>query len=180
MDTRRDDIQLSSSPKFKMASSYRSRRMCCILKTNLTRKFAADLSLQIFLIHDISAKLQNTPQLISASLTCVGRLWRSRHNTIDAILIQWHVNELRGILKLLRYLLVRLWWNILVANLATNFQDLVAKGKNLVAISRPANSCWLASMSRKLSNCCKLLKMLAVSLTASKLYRIVCNNNILL
>ena len=49
-----------------------------------------------------SAKLQNTPQLWSASLTCVGRLWRSRHNTIDAILIQWHLNELRGILKLLR------------------------------------------------------------------------------
>ena len=49
----------------------------------------------------LPAKLQNTPQLISASLTCVGRLWRSRHNTIDAILIQWHVNELRGILKLL-------------------------------------------------------------------------------
>ena len=49
-----------------------------------------------------SAKLQNTPQLWSASLTCVGRLWRSRHNTIDAILIQWHVNELRGILKLLQ------------------------------------------------------------------------------
>ena len=48
------------------------------------------------------AKLQNTPQLWSASLTCVGRLWRSRHNTIDAILIQWHVNELRGILKLLQ------------------------------------------------------------------------------
>ena len=41
--------------------------------------------------------------------------------------------------------MVRLWWNILVANLATNFQDLVAKVKNLVAlapvlgaISRPA------------------------------------------
>ena len=51
------------------------------------------------------AKLQNTPQLISASLTCVGRLWRSRHNTIDAILIQWHVNELRGILKLLLFLI---------------------------------------------------------------------------
>ena len=50
------------------------------------------------------AKLQNTPQLWSASLTCVGRLWRSRHNTIDAILIQWHVNELRGILKLLPWL----------------------------------------------------------------------------
>ena len=33
------------------------------------------------------------------------------------------------------YLLVRLWWNILVANLATNFQDLVAKGKNLVALA---------------------------------------------
>ena len=39
------------------------------------------------------------------SFTCVGRLWRSRHNTIDAILIQWHVNKLRGILKLLRNLL---------------------------------------------------------------------------
>ena len=50
----------------------------------------------------IRAKLQNTPQLWSASLTCVGRLWRSRHNTIDAILIQWHGNELRGILKLLQ------------------------------------------------------------------------------
>ena len=44
------------------------------------------------------------------------------------------------------YLFVRLWWNILVANLATNFQDLVAKVKNLVAlapvlgaISRPDN-----------------------------------------
>ena len=43
------------------------------------------------------------------------------------------------------YLLVRLWWNILVATLVTNFQDLVAKVKNLVAlapvfgaISRPA------------------------------------------
>ena len=33
------------------------------------------------------------------------------------------------------YLLVRLWWNILVANLATNFQDLVAKVKNLVALA---------------------------------------------
>ena len=45
------------------------------------------------------------------------------------------------------YLLVRLWWNILVTNLATNFQDLLAKVKNLVAlapvlgaISRPVAS----------------------------------------
>ena len=58
--------------------------MCYVLETNLTRKFAVDLSLQIFL------------------------------------------NSL--------YLLVRLWWNILVANLATNFQDLVAEVKNLVAL----------------------------------------------
>ena len=29
VDTRMDDIQLSSSPKYKMASSYRSRWMCC-------------------------------------------------------------------------------------------------------------------------------------------------------
>ena len=28
-----------------------------------------------------------------------------------------------------------IWWNILVANLATNFQDLVAKVKNLVALA---------------------------------------------
>ena len=35
------------------------------------------------------------------ALTCVGKLWRSRHNTINAILIQWHVNEWPGILKLL-------------------------------------------------------------------------------
>ena len=33
------------------------------------------------------------------------------------------------------YLLIRLWWNILVAKLATNFQDLVAKVKNLVALA---------------------------------------------
>ena len=43
------------------------------------------------------------------SFTCVGRLWRSRHNTIDAILIQWHVNELRGILKLLRTSFYTFW-----------------------------------------------------------------------
>ena len=49
-----NDIQHSSSPKSKMATSFRSRCMCCILETNLTRKFAADLSLQIFLIHYIS------------------------------------------------------------------------------------------------------------------------------
>ena len=54
LDTRMDDIQLSSSSKSKMASSYRSRCMCCVLETNLPRKFAADLSLQIFLIHFIS------------------------------------------------------------------------------------------------------------------------------
>ena len=29
---------------------------------------------------------------------------------------------------------VRLWWRILVANLATNFQDLVAKVKDLVTL----------------------------------------------
>ena len=54
------------------------------------------------------------------------------------------------------YLLVRLWWNILVANLATNFQDLVTKVKNLVtlapvlgAISRPGAAVrlkWSASI----------------------------------
>ena len=33
------------------------------------------------------------------------------------------------------YLLVRLWWNIPVANLATHFQNLVAKVKNVVALA---------------------------------------------
>ena len=33
------------------------------------------------------------------------------------------------------YLKVRLWWNISSANLATNFQDLVAKVKNFVALA---------------------------------------------
>ena len=54
VDTRMDDMQCSSSPKSKMASSYRLRCMCCVLETKLTRKFATDLSLQIFLIHYIS------------------------------------------------------------------------------------------------------------------------------
>ena len=54
VDTRIDDMQRSNSPKSKMASSYRSRCMCCVLETNLMRKFAVDLSLQIFLIHYIS------------------------------------------------------------------------------------------------------------------------------
>ena len=55
VDTRMDDIQRSGSSKSKMASSYRSRCMCYVLETNLTRKFAADLSLQIFLTYYISS-----------------------------------------------------------------------------------------------------------------------------
>ena len=46
----------------------------------------------------------------------------------------------------------KVWWSILVANVATNFQDLVAKMKNLVAlapvlgaISRPEMANWFAS-----------------------------------
>ena len=42
VDTRMDDIQPSSAPKSKMASSYRSRCMCCISETNLMRKFASE------------------------------------------------------------------------------------------------------------------------------------------
>ena len=30
----------------------------------------------------------------------VGVLWRTKHNTIDAILIQWHANKWQGILQL--------------------------------------------------------------------------------
>ena len=53
VDSRMDDIQPLSSPKSKMASSQRLRCMCCVLETNLKRKFAADLLLQIFLAHYI-------------------------------------------------------------------------------------------------------------------------------
>ena len=45
VDIRMDDMQHSSSAKSKMASSYQSRCMCCVLEISLTRKFAADLSL---------------------------------------------------------------------------------------------------------------------------------------
>ena len=53
VDSRMDDIQPLSSPKSKMVSSQRLRCMCCVLETNLKRKFAADLLLQIFLAHYI-------------------------------------------------------------------------------------------------------------------------------
>ena len=65
------------------------------------------------------------------------------------------------------YLLVRLWWNILVANLATNFQDLVTKVKNLVtlapvlgAISRPG-----AAVRLKWSACILDPNLSTISLT---------------
>lgn len=47
----------------------------------------------------LKEQLQNTQTLWSTSFTYVGRLWRMRHNKIDAILIQWHVNEWQGILQ---------------------------------------------------------------------------------
>ena len=78
MDTRMDDIQCSSAPKSKMASSYWSRCMSCIFETNLTWNL----------------------------------LWFIFPNRFNSL-----------------YHLVRLWWNILVANLVTNFQYLVAKVK---------------------------------------------------
>ena len=80
-----DDIQLSSSPKSKMASSYRLRCLSWVLETNLKEE------------------------------VCRGFIFANLFYSL--------------------YLSVRLWWNILVANLATNFQDLVAKGKNLVALA---------------------------------------------
>ena len=72
----------------------------CIMKYGAVRKFYHIFKQETSHLY-AWAKLQNTRSFWSASLTCVGRLWRSRHNTIDAILIQWHVNQLRGILKLL-------------------------------------------------------------------------------
>ena len=60
------DTQCSSSPKSKMASSYRLRCMCCILETNLTRKFAADLSVANLVTNfqDLVAKVKNLVVLV--------------------------------------------------------------------------------------------------------------------
>ena len=65
-DTRMYDMQCSSSPKSKMASSYRLRCMCCILETNLTRKFAADLSVANLVTNfqDLVAKVKNLVVLV--------------------------------------------------------------------------------------------------------------------
>ena len=49
-----DDLQHSGLSKSKMASSYRSRCMCYVLETNLTRKFAADLSDLFYNSHDLN------------------------------------------------------------------------------------------------------------------------------
>ena len=40
------------------------------------------------------------------------------------------------------YISMRLWWNILMANLATNFQDLVAKVKNVVTLAPVLGAIW--------------------------------------
>ena len=60
------DMQCSSSPKSKMVSSYRLRCMCCILETNLTRKFAADLSVANLVTNfqDLVAKVKNLVVLV--------------------------------------------------------------------------------------------------------------------
>lgn len=44
----------------------------------------------------------------------VGVLWRTKHNTIDAILIQWHANKWQGILQLSRKI-IRLRLNLTYA-----------------------------------------------------------------
>lgn len=44
--------------------------------------------------HDIFiGAIQNTGPLKSTSFTCASVLYRTRHNTTDAILIQWEVNK---------------------------------------------------------------------------------------
>ena len=65
-NTRMYDMQCSSSPKSKMASSFRLRCMCCILETNLTRKFAADLSVANLVTNfqDLVAKVKNLVVLV--------------------------------------------------------------------------------------------------------------------
>ena len=75
------------------------------------------------------------------------------------------------------YLLVRLWWNILVANLATNFQDLVTKVKNLVTLAPVSGA--ISCAARLFMNCnivtatwlynltsCLLCKLYTLLLTA--------------
>ena len=77
------------------------RKMSLSFRENSFILQPRSVCMEMQLRRQTKAKLQNTQPLWSASLTCVGRLWRSRHNTIDAILIQWHVNEWPGILQLL-------------------------------------------------------------------------------
>ena len=72
----------------------------CIMKYGAVRKFYHIFKQETSHLY-AWAKLQNTRSFWSASLTCVGRLRRSRHHTMDVILNQWHVNEWPGILKLL-------------------------------------------------------------------------------
>ena len=76
------------------------------------------------------------------------------------------------------YLLVRLWWNILVSNLATNFQDLVTKVKNFSHIGTCIR-CYSPCPARLFMNCnivtatwlynltsCLLCKLYTLLLTA--------------
>ena len=61
VDTRMDDIQHSNSPKSKMVFGYRSKGTCCVLETNLTRKFLSNLATNF---QDLVAKVKNLVALV--------------------------------------------------------------------------------------------------------------------
>ena len=117
---------------------YRNYLICCI-----DSDFYSHFHCLFTKTQECAAKFQNTPQLWSASLTCVGRLWRSRHNTIDAILIQWHVNELRGILKLLLFL-KRLFGQIKITRMERQKENI---WNYMISWNRPFYSCVLSCLA---------------------------------
>ena len=79
------------------------------------------------------------------------------------------------------YLLVRLWWNILVTNLTTNFQDFVTKVKDLVALVPVlgAISCPDWPIRIKILKCIPLLSFLFVLQVIGKTISLLSPKNVL-
>ena len=169
--SRRLDWRKESLLMMEYAGLEFTRKMVLCLFQSLTASLSDSISCLIEAISSLrsfdslrpsTAKLQNTPQLWSASLTCVGRLWRSRHNTIDAILIQWHVNELRGILKLLPFHLTSLAFSINFS--LGSLVSLNCIGSVYINPGSHIRCYWLSSLCVKVvSTCFHLSAVVAIS-----------------
>ena len=65
------------------------------LKPSLLESSQIQMDMSSYLVK-VRPLCHSVPPLFSL----VGVLWRTKHNTIDAILIQWHANKWQGILQL--------------------------------------------------------------------------------